>query len=154
MENQAPNFSLLNENGETVTLAETLKKGPVLIVFYPGDFTPVCTAQLCNYRDSMSEFTQYGVQILGLSHNDVASHLKFKKQYNIPFPLLTDPKNETARAFGCTSKLMFGGVSRGVFLVSEKNEVVYKHVEVTPLTRRDSKDLLDVIASLKKQKTV
>jgi peroxiredoxin Q/BCP len=151
---EAPEFSLLDETGEPISLHETLEKGPVLLAFYPADFTPVCTRQMCNYRDSLEEFNAQGIQILGISRNTVDSHKRFKARYDIPFPLLSDPKNNIARLFGCTSLLLFGGVSRAVFIVDQKGRILYRYVEPTPLTRRNSKELVQVIQQLKAQNVI
>lgn len=73
----APDFTLENQAREPVCFNDVLKKGPVLLVFYPGDFTPVCTRQLCNYRDSLESFRRYGVQLVGVSFNTPLQHKAF-----------------------------------------------------------------------------
>ncbi len=146
---KAPEFSLPDDKGKIRTLGEFTEKGPCLVVFYPGDFTPVCTKQLCNYRDALPNFSEYGVQVVGISKNDSESHARFKQQYGFTFPLLTDKANQVARDFGCVSKLLLGLVSRGIFLVDTKGFIVYEHVEMTPITRRKSDELLDVIKEFK-----
>lgn len=115
---RAPDFELPDSSGQGVTLGSLLKNGPLLLVFYPGDFTMVCTKQLCNYRDNREKFSQFGIQVVGVSANDPDSHSKFAQQYDLPFKLLSDPDKRVARAFGCTSLLMFGGISRAVFIIT------------------------------------
>ena len=146
---KAPEFSLADEKGETRTLDEFLANGPLMVVFYPGDFTPVCTKQLCNYRDSQEDFSNLGIQVVGISRNPPESHAKFKETYQLPFPLLSDSKSLVARAFGCTSKLLFGAVTRAVYIINSKGVILYEYVEPTPLTRRKSDELVGVLKDLK-----
>jgi len=145
---KAPEFTLSDETGEPRSLSQLLQHGSLMIVFYPGDFTPVCTRQLCNYRDDIKTFSEQGIQIVGISGNSPESHAKFKKQYGLPFPLLTDLNNLVARDYGCTSKLLFGAVSRAIIIVATDGSILYKHVEATPLTRRKSDELLQIIKAL------
>src|SRR5690348_9026815 len=85
----APEFTLQNEGGTPTDLKEVLAKGPALVVFYPGDFTPVCTKQLCSYQDSIESFKRFGVQLVGISKNSPQEHRKFKEHYKFEFPLLS-----------------------------------------------------------------
>ncbi len=146
---QAPNFKLQNENSEWISLSDFLGKNPVLLVFYPGDFTPVCTKQLCSYQDNYNEFQKHQLQVLGISANSPAEHGKFKAQYGFCFPLLSDTNKETAKNYGITSLFLLGGLSRAVFILSKSGKVLYRYVEPTPLTRRKPKELLQIIESLK-----
>jgi len=138
----APAFTMQGHQGDTVSLKDALLDGPVMLVFYPKDFTPVCTQQLCDYRDNLAEFEQFGIQIFAISHNDQDSHAQFVDEHNFPFVLLTDTDNKVAKSYDCTSRLMLGKVSRAIVLVNTKGEVIYRHVEATPLTRRKSHTLL------------
>jgi peroxiredoxin Q/BCP len=141
----APDFTLQAHTGKSINLFSCLKESSVMLVFYPGDFTPVCTKQLCDYRDHMADFKDLGVQILGLSQNDQETHAKFVKKYEFSFLLLTDVGNDVAKAYGCSSIFMFGKISRAIVLVNMKGELVYKYVEPTGLTRRKSQFLLEVL---------
>jgi peroxiredoxin Q/BCP len=117
--------------------------------FYPGDFQPVCTKQLCSYRDNVTSFIDFGVQIVGISKNSPEDHASFAEQYGFTFPLLSDPGHKTAKAYGCTSLLMLGGISRAVFIVGRDREVLYRYVEATVFTRRTAGELIEILAELK-----
>lgn len=147
----APSFNLPDENGKVRSLQEFLKQGPLLIAFYPGDFTKVCTSQLCNYRDRFDDFKKLGIQVVGISDNTPGEHQNFSKEYQFPFPLLTDSKKEVAKLYGCTSLLMFGGVSRAVFILSAQGQILYRHVEPTVLTRRKADELMGILTDLRQK---
>ncbi len=141
---QAPDFSLQDEAGQTFRLGE--HKGQwMLLVFYPGDDTPVCTRQLCEYRDGIEEFEGLGVEVVGISADDADSHRRFKEKRDLPFTLLSDPDLEVAEAYGCSGAL---GMKRGVFLVDPERVVRYAHVEAVALFRRRRDELIDVIRSV------
>lgn len=145
----APEFSLADAEGRSVSLGETCKKGPVLLAFYPGDFTLVCTKQLCNYRNNFEQFSNFGIQIIGISRNPPHDHKRFGDKYAFPFPLLTDPGSEVAKQFGCTTTWMLGKVSRAVFVLNKARVVLYRYVEPTVITHRSSKELLSILTDLK-----
>ncbi len=139
---KAPDFNLLNQNQERVELKKILAQGKVLLVFYPGDDTPVCTAQLCDYRDHYAQFQQLGVQIYGISisHPDEHSNLKFSEKFHFPFPLLNDYDSRVTKAYKVIS--IFGQPKRALFLLAEDGTILYKHVESLPVFRRPSDELL------------
>lgn len=93
------NISLLNQDGELVTLAD-YKGNKIVVYFYPKDNTPGCTTEAKNFRDSIKEYEEKGIIIIGISADSVKSHKKFQERYNLPFILLSDPKKEAAKAFG------------------------------------------------------
>lgn len=146
---EAPYFRLQNEKSEWMTLHELTDKGPVILVFYPGDFRMVCTKQLCSYQDAMNDFKKLGVQLVGISANPPEEHLRFKERYNFEFPLLTDTSRLVSKAYGVVSLLLMGGISRSAFIVSPKGRVLYRYVEPTPLSRRRPDELLKVVSELK-----
>ncbi len=111
---KAPNFILSDQDGKDIALNEICKNGPVMIAFYPGDFTLTCTKQLCNYRDNLNQFTEMGVTVLGISKNSPTEHKKFSDHYSLTFPLLSDPDKDVAKKFKCESLVMLGAVSRAV----------------------------------------
>jgi thioredoxin-dependent peroxiredoxin len=151
---KAPDFTLKDHQGGTVTLSKVIPVAPTLLVFYPGDFTPVCTKQLCNYRDNFEDFNRFGIQIFGISPNDVQKHAEFAKAYEFPFLLLSDPGQQVAKSFGCTSLLMFGKVSRAVFMINTKGVILYRYVEPTSLTRRKADELVGILTDLKENKLI
>lgn len=141
---QAPDFSLQGDNGEPYHLSDHAGQR-VLLVFYPGDNTPVCTAQLCEYRDGIESFAGLGVSVVGISSDSLESHQKFRSKHDLPFVLLSDPDLKVARLYGCKGVL---GMKRAVFLVDEKGIVRYKHVEALAVFRRRAKELFEVIRGL------
>lgn len=145
----APVFTLQDHTGILVDLNDSIKVSPAILVFYPGDFTPVCTKQLCDYRDNIEQFHHLGVQLFGISKNDQESHSKFVKEHRFPFPLLSDPENKVARQYGCSSLFMLGNISRAVFLVNTKGVILYRYIEPTVMTRRKSDELISVIKQLR-----
>ncbi|MBU1187456.1 MAG: peroxiredoxin [Gammaproteobacteria bacterium] len=141
---QAADFSLIDDQGNTFHLAEELGQR-LLLVFYPGDNTPVCTAQLCDYRDGIEAFADLGVRVIGISGDDQASHQRFKAKHQLPFTLLSDPGLKVAAAYDCKGML---GMKRGVYLLDEKGIVRYRHIESVALFRRQREELLQVIGDL------
>ncbi len=149
---RAPDFTLKDHHGGTVTLSQVTSVAPVLLAFYPGDFTLICTKQMCNYRDNFQSFIKQGIQIFGISSNSIEQHVQFAKEYEFPFLLLSDPGNKVAKIFGCTSLLMFGAVSRALFIVNTKGVILYRYVEPTSLTHRKADELIGIIDDLKSNK--
>ena len=94
---KAPDFTLPSTQGD-VTLSQRLANGPVLLVFYPGDDTPVCTKQLCDYRDNLAVFSELGVQVIALNRQPLASHEKFAKKHTLPFPVAADEDGKCLQA--------------------------------------------------------
>ena len=146
---RAPDFVLPDRDKAPVKLSEICAKGPALLVFYPGDFTMVCTKQLCNYRDNLAQFSELKIQIVGISPNEPRSHSEFAERYKFTFPLLSDPKRLVAKSFGCTSIFMAGLVSRAIFIVNKDRVILYRYVEPTILTRRSADELLAIIGDLR-----
>lgn len=91
----APDFSLADDSGRTVTLA-ALRGKPVVLVFYPGDDTPGCTKQLCQFRDEWADARARGVEVFGVNPQGSRSHVKFREKYHLPFPLLVDVGQKVA----------------------------------------------------------
>jgi peroxiredoxin Q/BCP len=143
----APDFALVSDSGETVTL-ESLRGKPVVLYFYPKDDTPGCTKQACGIRDAWGEFERRGAVVLGVSPQDVASHVKFKQKYGLPFTLLADPDHRTADAYGVwVEKKNYGktymGIERSSFVIDTSGIVVKVMRRVKPDAHAD-----DVLAAL------
>ena len=141
---QAPEFALESTAGP-IRLSERLARGPVLLVFYPGDDTPVCTRQLCDYRDNLSVFSDVDVQVLGINPQSLDSHRAFAQKHDLPFPLISDPGGEVCRAYGARGLL--GLTRRALFLIGRDRRVAYRHVDL-PIFRRTAAELERVIAEL------
>ena len=150
----APDFKLQKEDGTVFHLSKECQNKAVVLIFYPGDFTPVCTKQLCDYQDNFEGFKKWDVQLLGLSKDTQEKHQAFSQKYNFSFPLVTDVKNEVAKAYGCTSKAMFGMVSRAICIVGKNQNLLYRHVEPLAVTRRTSQNIFEVLEELKKKSLI
>ncbi|HEY1992544.1 MAG TPA: peroxiredoxin [Gammaproteobacteria bacterium] len=118
----APDFSLPDHSGQLVRLHELLARGPVLLYFYPADFTPVCTREACAFSAVEPELARAGVSLIGISPQDAATHLRFRERYSLPFPLLADPEKRVIRAYGCNGLLGFG-VSRVTYLIGKDGRI-------------------------------
>lgn len=140
----APDFSLPDDSGGTFTLSEQRGR-KVLLVFYPGDNTPVCTKQLCDYRDGIEAFEGLGVEVVGISNDDSESHRSFREKHDLPFTLLTDADLEVARQYDSKGVM---GMKRSVFLVDEEGVIRYLHVESVALFRRKRDELLEAIRQI------
>ena len=126
---QAPDFSLLNEKGETVALNEFAGKKYVVLYFYPKDSTPGCTTQACDFRDAYEDFSKLNAVILGVSPDNEASHEKFIGKHGLPFSLLVDADHAVAEKYGVWKlKKMFGkefmGIERSTLLIDPTGTVV------------------------------
>jgi thioredoxin-dependent peroxiredoxin len=141
----APDFTLPSTEGP-LNLYERLREGAALLVFYPKDDTLVCTRQLCNYRDHLSEFRAVGVELIGINHDDLASHAAFASRHRLPFPLCSDEKREVCRAYGALPHAW--NAKRVAVLVGEDARIWWRFAELR-LFHRDAKDLLQVIQELR-----
>jgi peroxiredoxin Q/BCP len=141
---KAPQFILQDDQGAQFSLAAQAGQ-KILLVFYPGDNTPVCTKQLCDYRDGVEAFAGLGVQVVGISDDSAESHRKFRQKHNLPFTLLTDPGLEVAALYDSKGML---GMKRSVFLIDEAGVVRYLHIESVALFRRKREELLEAIRKL------
>jgi peroxiredoxin Q/BCP len=133
---KAPAFTLTADDGQKVRLSE-LKGQPVVVYFYPRDDTPGCTREACAFRDRSAELKKLGAKIFGVSPDDVASHVKFKKKFQLNFPLLADPEHKVAEKFGAwREKNMYGnkkmGIARSTFLIGPDGVIkkVWRSVKV------------------------
>lgn len=124
----APDFTLASTPDQNISLHE-FKGRPVILAFYPADWSPVCSDQLTLYNELLSEFQQYDAQLLGLSVDGIWSHLAFAKQPNLHFPLLADfePKGAVSRAYGVYHP--DGGTSeRALFVIDRAGRVSWSYV--------------------------
>ena len=134
----APDFELPDDAG-TASSLKAQRGRRQLLVFYPGDDTPVCTAQLCDYRDGVEEFEGLGIDVVGISGDDAASHKKFRAKYDLPFRLLVDADGAVASKYGAHGMM---GTKRAVFLVDERGRLAYAKVESLALFRRTREELI------------
>ena len=114
---RAPEFVLQNERGEDISLSGLLENGPLILYFYPADFTPGCTKEACSIRDIHDDIVAVGLQVVGVSPQDSDSHARFRDKHNLPFALLCDPDKTVAKMFDVDGR--FGiGVRRATFLIN------------------------------------
>ena len=135
---KAPDFTLLDKDGKSVSLSDFLGK-KVVLYFYPKDNTPGCTRQACAFAGAYSEFQKRGVEVIGVSKDSVASHVKFAEKHQLPFVLLADPERIAIEAYGVwQEKKMCGKVSMGVvrttFLIDEEGRIADVMPKVKPDT--------------------
>ena len=144
----APEFHLEDQKGTWHTLAQHSGKW-VVLYFYPKDFTPGCTKQVCTFRDDVIALRKAGADVLGVSLDDVKSHAEFAEKYHVPFPLLSDAKQETARTYGVlTSKMGMTYAKRETFLIDPHGKIVKHYKDVDP--EKNSKQVLADLAELQK----
>jgi len=140
----APDFTLPSTGGN-VTLSQRLQKGPVLLVFYPGDDTPVCTKQLCNYRDNLDAFEDLGIQVIAINPQSAESHKKFADKHRLPFPVVSDPGGTVCRQYGAMSFL--GMAKRALVLVGRDGRVRWRQTNF-PLFHQTADDIRSAVARL------
>ena len=132
----APDFQLQSDTGETVRLSDFRGK-PIVLYFYPKDDTPGCTTEACEFRDAYDAYREHGIEILGVSPDDVASHEKFKSKYELPFTLLADPDHRTAEAYGVWGERKFAGktymgIKRSTFLIDADGNIARAMLGIKP----------------------
>jgi peroxiredoxin Q/BCP len=141
----APGFELEGTGGKTYSLDAYRGRG-VILAFYPGDFTPVCTKQFCSYRDDGDRIEALGIPMLGISPQSLESHERFAGKHGLTVPLLSDPKKRVARSFGVLGP--GGYVRRSIFLIDAEGIVRYRHVALFGLRYQDVGDLERAVEAL------
>lgn len=141
----APDFELPGTGGRSYSLTEFAGR-PVVLVFYPGDDTPVCTKQLNSYNDGIAQFAELDAQVLGISAQDVVSHEGFADKHGFGFPLLADVDKVVAGAYGTLGPLGFP--RRSVVIVDAKGVVRYVHRAIAGLTYRPVSELIEELGKL------
>lgn len=96
---QAPDFALLDDEDHLCKLRDVLKKGPLILYFYPADFTPGCTREACSIRDLHDDLVATGLTVLGVSPQSTDSHRRFREKFKLPFRLLSDPDKKVIKAY-------------------------------------------------------
>lgn len=123
---KAPLFTLPDQDGRKVSLADFKGKKHVVLIFYPGDMTPGCTMQLCAVRDDWSKFAKKDAVVFGVNHGDAESHKTFIKKNTFPFPLLIDTGKKVSAAYGAIKTFFkIRVIRRSVFVVGKDGTVVY-----------------------------
>ena len=138
---KAPDFTLPDKQGRSVSLSDFLGK-KVVLYFYPKDNTPGCSRQACAFAQNYSRFEERNVVVIGISKDSAASHLKFAEKYDLPFILLSDPERQAIEAYGVwQEKKLYGKVSMGVvrstYLIDEQGVVEKVMPKVKPDTNAE-----------------
>jgi len=143
---KAPDFTLMDERGLPMSLKDFLGKNPIVLYFYPKDFTPGCTAEACSFRDDYKVYEEKGAVVVGVSLDSVESHEKFSKHYNLPFTLLSDNRKEVAKAYGV---LGTGGflAKRVTFIIDKNGNIagIFSKVDV----KKHSQEVLEALDKLR-----
>ncbi|HEY1854316.1 MAG TPA: peroxiredoxin [Solirubrobacterales bacterium] len=140
----APDFELPGTGGKTYRLAE-YRGRKLVLAFYPGDFTAVCTKQFCSYRDNAEQLDEIGAEVLGISPQSVESHERFTEEKRLNVPLLADEDKSVARAYGVLAGPM---VRRSIFVIDEEGIVRHRKVTLAGLTYESVDDLQRAVAAV------
>lgn len=137
---KAPEFVLNNEKGEETSLSELLQDGPLILYFYPADFTPGCTKEACSIRDIHNDIQSVGLNVAGISPQDEESHMRFREEHDLPFTLLSDPEKVAIRMYDVDGP--FGvGVRRATFLINQDRTI--KDAVLADIRISQHKDFID-----------
>jgi peroxiredoxin Q/BCP len=141
---RAPDFELSGTGGKTYRLSD-YRGRKVVLAFYPGDFTTVCTRQFCSYRDQGERLDKLGADVLGISPQSVDSHERFTEEKKLNVPLLADEDKAVAKAYGVLAGPM---VRRAIFVVDEEGVVRHRKVTMVGLSYESIDDLEQAVAAL------
>ena len=119
----APEFSAQDQHGKIITLSSALERGRLILYFYPRDFTPVCTAQACTFRDASEGLSQLGATVIGVSKDSAASHQRFSDKHSVPFSLLDDPERRIIKAYKATLPIL-GNTLRVSYVIDTNRRVL------------------------------
>jgi thioredoxin-dependent peroxiredoxin len=139
---RAPDFTLPGTGGRQYSLSEFAGR-PIVLVFYPGDDTPVCTKQLNAYNDDLDQFEALGAQVIGISAQSVESKEAFSGKHGFEFPLLADTEKEVAAAYGTLGPIGFP--RRSIFIIDREGIIRYTHRAMAGLTFRPVDELIEVL---------
>ena len=148
----APAFTLKDQDGNAVSLASFKGDKAVVVYFYPRDDTPGCTKEACGFRDFNKELQKLGVEVIGISADDAASHQKFRGKYKLPFTLLSDPDRKVMEKYGAFGeKMMYGkkttGVIRSTVLIGKDGKVL-KHWARVASAEKHPEKVLEAVKEL------
>jgi thioredoxin-dependent peroxiredoxin len=139
----APDFALPDGQGQTWRLSDQQGK-VVVLLFYPGDETPICTKQMCSVRDRWEDYVATGAEVVGISTDSVESHRNFAQHHDLPLRLLADTDRKVADLYGAQS-LIPGKVARSVFVIDAKGVVRYRDVRPLGLFKPKDDDTIKAI---------
>jgi thioredoxin-dependent peroxiredoxin len=139
----APHFVLKDSDGQEWSLGEHLGK-TIVLLFYPGDDTPVCTKQMCSVRDNWDQYTATGAEVVGVSMDSVGSHKSFADKYSLTLRLLSDETGEVTNLYGAKSWLP-GRSARAVVVIDKEGKIAYHKVQSLSLFRPKDDEVLEAI---------
>ena len=145
---KAPDFSLADGDGAAWRLSDHRGK-VVVLLFYPGDETPICTRQMCSVRDRWADYSATGAEVVGISTNTVESHKSFTEHHDLPLRLLADVDRKVADLYGAQS-LIPGKVARSVFVIDAKGVLRYRDVRPLGLFRPKDDEVIRAIREAQK----
>lgn len=144
---KAPPLYGTDHHGRTWTLETLLAKGPLVLYFYPRDFTPICTREACAFRDAFEELRELGATVVGVSVDDAASHRRFAASHQIPFPLLSDEDGAIHRAYDAVAA--FGLYRRRVTFVIDQGGVIRAAIHHQMSARRHADEVRAALRALR-----
>jgi thioredoxin-dependent peroxiredoxin len=139
----APNFSLKDGDGDEWNLSEQRGR-TVVLLFYPGDDTPVCTAQMCSVRDNWSQYQATGAEVVGVSMDSEKSHKSFADKYNLTLKLLSDKSGEIVEKYDVKSWFP-GRSARAVVVIDKNGKIAYHKVQSLSLFKPNDEEILEAI---------
>jgi peroxiredoxin Q/BCP len=145
---RAPEFTLKDGNGDDWRLSDNRGK-VVVLLFYPGDETPICTRQMCSVRDRWEDYSTTGAEVVGISTDSVESHKKFAEHHELPLRLLSDASGQVANLYGARS-LIPGKVARSVFVIDANGTIRYRDVRPLGLFRPKDDEVIAAIRDARK----
>jgi len=119
---EAPDFSGTDQRGNPISLRAQLELGKLVLYFYPKDFTPVCTAQACTFRDASAELAQLGTNVVGVSGDSPESHVRFGEEHRVTFPLLADPERKILKAYDALG--IFNRTRRITYVIDTNRRII------------------------------
>lgn len=147
---QAPSFSCdayypgQSPDVQSFNLNDT--KGQITVLaFYPADFTPVCTKEMCDFSDNLSTFDGLNAKVIGISTDTIDTHKKFAAKYNIKFPLVADTDGKVGKLYGVSGPLFLKTHRRAIFVIGKEGEVLFKKTEAVSLFRTEASEVAKVI---------
>ncbi len=120
----APHFTLKDQHGNVFDSKDHIGKKPLVLFFYPKDYTPGCTKEACSFRDSYEEFTERGAEVIGISADSESSHRKFASTYKLPFILLADTRNKVRKLFKVEKALFNLLPGRETYVINKEGKVI------------------------------
>jgi len=122
-----PDFTLSDQEGKAFKAKEQICDKPLVLFFYPKDFTPGCTREVCDFRDQYEDFTELGAQVIGISSDSISSHAKFAARYRLPFTLLSDPKGQVRKLFGIRNSVFNLFPGRETFVFDQQGKLAHRY---------------------------